>query len=52
MLRSLNIKTNDILKIKQENNKIIITVPKKISLKEKLKEYKEKNLYKYNIKVF
>ena len=48
ILKSLNIKTNDILNIEQKNDKIIISVPKKrkISLDAKFKEYKGKNLAK------
>lgn len=48
ILKSLNIKTNDILNIEQEDDKIIISVPKKkkISLADKFKEYKGKNLAK------
>lgn len=48
ILKSLNIKTNDILDIKQEDDKIIISIPKKkkISLEAKFKEYHGKNLAK------
>lgn len=48
ILKSLNIKTNDVLNIEQEDDKIIITIPKKkkISLSDKFKEYKGKNLAK------
>ena len=48
ILKSLNIKTNDILNIEQDGEKIIITVPKKkkISLEEKFKVYHGKNLAK------
>ena len=48
ILKSLNIKTNDILNIKQEEDKIIISIPKKkkISLEERFKNYKGKNLAK------
>lgn len=48
ILKSLNIKTNDILNIEQEGDKIIISVPKKkkISLEDRFKEYHEKNLAK------
>ena len=48
ILKSLNIKTNDILNIEQDGEKIIITVPKKkkISLEKKFKEYHGKNLAK------
>lgn len=48
ILKSLNIKTNDILNIEQEDDKIIITIPKrkKISLNDRFKEYNGKNLSK------
>lgn len=48
ILKSLNIKTNDILNIEQQDDKIIISIPKKrkVSLAEKFKEYKGKNLAK------
>lgn len=48
ILKSLNIKTNDIVDIKQEDNKIVISVPKrkKISLKDRFKKYNGKNLAK------
>ena len=48
ILKSLNIKTNDILNIEQEEDKIIISIPKKrkISLEDKFKEYHGKNLAK------
>lgn len=48
ILKSLNIKTNDMLNIKQEEDKIIISIPKKkkISLEERFKNYKGKNLAK------
>ena len=48
ILKSLNIKTNDILNIEQQDDKIVITIPKKkkISLADKFKEYKGKNLSK------
>ena len=48
MLKNLNIKTNDILNINQEDDKIIISVPKKkkISLEDRFKEYHIKNLAK------
>ena len=48
ILKSLNIKTNDILNIEQEGDKIIISVPKKkkISLEDRFKEYHGKNLAK------
>ena len=48
ILKSLNIKTNDILNIEQEDGKIIISIPKKkkISLEERFKEYHGKNLAK------
>ena len=48
ILKSLNIKTNDVLNIEQEDDKIIISIPnkKKISLADKFREYKGKNLAK------
>lgn len=48
ILKSLNIKTNDIVNIEKQDDKIIITVPKKkkISLKERFNEYKGRNLAK------
>lgn len=48
ILKSLNVKTNDILNIEQEDDKIIISIPKKkkISLADKFKEYKGNNLAK------
>lgn len=48
ILKSLNIKNNDILNIEQQDDKIIITIPKKrkISLADKFSEYKGKNLAK------
>ena len=48
ILKSLNIKTNDILNIEQDNDKIIISVPKKkkISLEDRFKKYHGKNLAK------
>ena len=48
ILKSLNLKINDILELKEENEKIIITKPetKKISLEKKFKKYKGKNLAK------
>ena len=48
ILKSLNIKTNDMLNINQEEDKIIISIPKKkkISLEERFKNYKGKNLAK------
>lgn len=48
ILKSLNIKTNDILNIEQEDDKIIISVPKKkkISLEDRFKKYHGKNLAK------
>lgn len=47
-LKSLNLKTNDKVDLKYENDKIIITKPKKvkISLEEKFAEYKGENLAK------
>lgn len=48
ILKSLNIKTNDILNIEKEDDKIIISVPKKkkISLESRFKKYHGKNLAK------
>lgn len=48
ILKSLNIKTNDILKIEQQDDKIIISVPKKnkISLADRFKNYNGNNLAK------
>ena len=48
ILKSLNIKTNDILNIEQEDGRIVISIPKrkKISLADKFKEYKGENLAK------
>lgn len=48
ILKSLNLKTNDKVNIKEENNKIIITKLKeeKISLEERFKSYKGHNLCK------
>ena len=48
ILKSLNIKTNDILNIEQVDDKIIISIPKKrkISLKEKFNKYNGENLAK------
>ena len=41
ILKSLNLKTNDILNIEQKEDKIIISIPKKkkISLEERFKNY-------------
>ena len=48
ILKSLNLKTNDLLDIIQEGDKIIITVSKKkkISLAERFENYNGKNLAK------
>jgi len=48
ILKSMNIKINDILNIEEQENKIIISIPKKrkISLKDKFKEYNGENLAK------
>lgn len=48
MLKSLKIKTNDVLNIEQVDDKIIISVPKrkKISLRDMFNEYKGDNLSK------
>jgi len=48
ILKSLNIKTNDVLNIEQKENKIIISIPKKkkISLEQRFKNYHGDNLSK------
>ena len=48
ILKSLNIKNNDILDIEFDDNKIVISVPKKktISLAERFKNYKGENMAK------
>lgn len=48
ILKSLNIKTNDILNIEKQDDKIIISIPKKkkISLADRFKSYNGKNLAK------
>lgn len=47
ILKSLNIKTNDILNIEQEDDELIISIPKKkISLEDRFKKYHGKNLAK------
>lgn len=48
ILKSLNLKTNDIVNLEQVDDKIIISVPKnkKISLEERFSEYKGENLAK------
>lgn len=48
ILKSLNIKTNDILTIEQVDDKIIISIPKKkkISLADKFIKYNGDNLAK------
>lgn len=48
ILKSLNLKTNDILNIEQKEDKIIISIPKKkkISLEERFKNYHDNNLAK------
>ena len=47
ILKSLNIKTNDILNIEQEDDELIISIPKKkISLEDRFKNYHGKNLAK------
>lgn len=48
ILKSLNLKTNDKLDLNYENDKIIITKPKrtKISLKERFANYNGENLAK------
>lgn len=48
ILKSLNLKNNDRVLIEQENDKIVISIPKKqkISLKERFDKYKGPNLSK------
>ena len=48
ILKSLNIHPNDILNIEEQDEKIIISIPKKnkISLKERFANYRGKNLAK------
>ena len=48
ILKSLNLKTNDIVELIQEDDKIIISIPKKtkISLSERFKKYNGENLSK------
>lgn len=48
ILKTLNLKTNDVLNIDTDGEKIIISVPKKkkISLSNEFKNYKGKNLAK------
>ena len=48
ILKSLDLKINDILELKEENEKIIIikSETKKISLERKFKDYKGENLAK------
>lgn len=48
ILKALNLKTNDVLNIDTDGEKIIISVPKKkkISLENEFKNYKGKNLAK------
>lgn len=48
ILKSLDIKINDILNIEQDDEKIVISVPKKqkISLEERFKRYNGDNLSK------
>lgn len=48
ILKSLNIKNNDILFIEEKDNKVIINIPKKrkISLEKRFKEYYGMNLAK------
>lgn len=48
ILKALNLKTNDVLNIDTDGEKIIISVPKKkkISLTNEFKNYKGKNLAK------
>jgi len=48
ILKSLNLKTNDIVDLKYEDDKIIISKPRKekISLEERFAKYKGENLTK------
>lgn len=48
ILKSLNLKDNDILKIEEQDERIIISIPKKqkISLSERFKDYHGQNLAK------
>ncbi len=48
ILKSLNIKADDIVYIKQDEDRIIISIPKKkkISLRDKFKNYNGENLAK------
>ena len=48
ILKSLNIKTNDLLDIEQQDDKIVITISKrkKISLADRFAKYKGDNLAK------
>ena len=48
ILKSLNLKTNDLLNIELADNKIVISVPqkKKISLEKRFSEYHGENLAK------
>ncbi len=48
MLKSLNIKINEVLNIEQEEDKIVISIPKKkkISLEERFNNYHGDNLAK------
>lgn len=48
ILKTLNLKTNDIVNLEQVDDKIIISIPKhkKISLEERFREYNGENLSK------
>lgn len=48
LLKNLNLKTNDTVTLEQIDDKIVISVPKKkkISLEQRFKEYRGKNLAK------
>lgn len=47
ILKSLNLKVDDVINIREEDEKIIITkVEKKISLEEKIKAYEGENISK------
>ena len=48
ILKSLGLKSNDIVNIEQQEDKIVITIPKikRISLEERIKEYHGEDLTK------
>lgn len=47
-LKNLNLKTNDVIEINEEDGKIVISIPrkKKINLEERFKNYDGENLAK------